>query len=63
MQRNMKRKTKKKRDLIELHNTAESLVYQTEKNLEEFKDKLSDDDAKALKDAVENLKKGQCRVK
>ncbi len=48
---------KEKRDLIELHNTAESLVYQTEKNLEEFKDKLSDDDAKALKDAVENLKK------
>ncbi|MFQ6614958.1 MAG: molecular chaperone DnaK, partial [Fidelibacterota bacterium] len=48
---------KEKREIIELHNTAESLVYQTEKNLEEFKDKLNDEDKKGLTEAVENLKK------
>ncbi|NOZ76028.1 MAG: molecular chaperone DnaK [FCB group bacterium] len=48
---------KEKKEIIELHNTAESLVYQTEKNLDEFKDKLTEDDKKGLTDAVENLKK------
>ncbi|RMF08866.1 MAG: molecular chaperone DnaK, partial [Candidatus Neomarinimicrobiota bacterium] len=48
---------KEKRELIELHNTAETLIYQTEKNLDEFKDKITEEDRKALTDAVENLKK------
>ena len=48
---------KDKRELIDLHNQAEQLVYQTEKNIKEFDDKLNDDDKKKLSDAVEQLKK------
>ena len=33
------------------------MVYQTEKNIKEFDDKLNDDDKKKLSDAVEQLKK------
>jgi molecular chaperone DnaK len=47
---------KKKREEIDTRNQAEQLVYQTEKNLEEFKDKLDDADKKSLTDAVEKLK-------
>ena len=47
---------KQKRELIDLHNQAEQLVYQTEKNIKENEDKL-DEAAKAeLKDAAEKLK-------
>ncbi len=45
------------RELIDLHNQAEQLVYQTEKNIKEFDDKLNDDDKKKLSDAVEQVKK------
>ncbi|HIB72375.1 MAG TPA: molecular chaperone DnaK, partial [Candidatus Marinimicrobia bacterium] len=48
---------KDKRELIDLHNQAEQLVYQTEKNIKEFDDKLNDDDKKKLSDAVEQVKK------
>ena len=48
---------KDKRELIDLHNQGEQLVYQTEKNIKEFDDKLNDDDKKKLSDAVEQLKK------
>ena len=48
---------KDKRELIDLHNQAEQLIYQTEKNMKEFDDKLNDDDKKKLSDAVEQLKK------
>ena len=48
---------KDKRELIDLHNQAEQLVYQTEKNIKEFDDKLNDDNKKKLSDAVEQLKK------
>jgi len=48
---------KDKRELIDLHNQAEQLIYQTEKNIKEFDDKLNDDDKKKLSDAVEKLKK------
>jgi len=48
---------KDKRELIDLHNQAEQLIYQTEKNIKEFDDKLNDDDKKKLSDAVEQLKK------
>lgn len=48
---------KQKREEIDLHNQAEQLVFQTEKNIKEFDDKLSDDDKKELQDAAENLKK------
>lgn len=47
---------KKKREEVDLKNQADQLVYQTEKNLREFKDKLSDDEQKRLKETVEKLK-------
>ncbi|MEE9572065.1 MAG: molecular chaperone DnaK [Candidatus Neomarinimicrobiota bacterium] len=46
-----------KREEIDLRNQAEQLVYQTEKNIKEFEDKLDDADKKSLTDAVEKLKK------
>ncbi|MFQ6608883.1 MAG: molecular chaperone DnaK [Fidelibacterota bacterium] len=48
---------KKKREEVDLRNQADQLVYQTEKNIGEFKDKLNADDKKSLEDAVEKLKK------
>ena len=48
---------KQKRELIDLHNQAEQLIYQTESNIKEFDKKLNDDDKKNLTDAVEKLKK------
>ena len=48
---------KRKREEIDLHNQAEQLIFQTEKNIKEFGDKLSDDDKKELQDVSENLKK------
>ena len=50
---------KKKREEVDLRNQADQLIFQTEKNLEEFKDKLSDDDRKNLDDSVEKLKKAK----
>ncbi len=47
---------KKKREEIDLRNQAEQLVYQTEKNIKEFDEKLDEADKKSLTDAVEKLK-------
>ena len=47
---------KKKREEVDIKNQADQLIYQTEKNMKEFGDKLSDDDKKQLSDAVEKLK-------
>ncbi|MAG21475.1 MAG: molecular chaperone DnaK [Candidatus Marinimicrobia bacterium] len=47
---------KKKREEIDLKNQADQLVYQTEKNLKEFDEKLDDDDKKKLTDSMEALK-------
>jgi len=47
---------KKKREEIDLKNQSEQLVYQTEKNLKEFEDKLDEEDKKSLTDALEKLK-------
>lgn len=47
---------KKKREEIDLRNQAEQLVYQTEKNIKEFDEKLDKADKKSLTDAVEKLK-------
>ncbi|MFQ6616118.1 MAG: molecular chaperone DnaK [Fidelibacterota bacterium] len=48
---------RKKREEVDLRNQADQLVYQTEKNLKEFDEKLSDADKERLKDGVEGLKK------
>ena len=47
---------KEKRDEVDVKNQADQLIYQTEKNLKEFEEKLSDDDKKPLEEAVEKLK-------
>ena len=47
---------KEKRDEVDVKNQADQLIYQTEKNLKEFEEKLSDDDKKHLEEAVEKLK-------
>ena len=47
---------KEKRELIDMQNQAEQLIYQTEKNIEEYKEKLDDAEKKSLEDNVEKLK-------
>ena len=46
----------RKREEIDVRNSADALVYQTEKNLKEYKDKLSGDDARRLENDVEAVK-------
>ena len=48
---------RRKREEIEARNIADNLVYNTEKILTENRDKISDDDAKAVEDAVAETKK------
>jgi len=48
---------KSKREAIDLKNQADQMVYQTEKNITEMGDKLSEDDKKLLEDKVAALKK------
>ena len=48
---------KQKRELIEARNHADSLVYQTEKSLKEFGDKIGADEKKRIEDGVVALKK------
>src|SRR5476651_59420 len=47
---------KKKRESIEAKNTLENAVYQAEKMKTEYKDKLSEDDVKALDEATAEAK-------
>lgn len=48
---------KKKRDAIEARNTLENAVYQAEKMKSDYKDKMSEEDTKAMTDAIEAAKK------
>ncbi len=47
---------KVKRELIDLRNQAEQLAYQTEKQLEEYKDKIPAGDVDEIRKALEELK-------
>jgi molecular chaperone DnaK len=47
---------KKKKDLIEAKNTAESTVYQTEKSLHEYKDKIAQEHVDKINEALNDLK-------
>ncbi len=47
---------KKKRELIEAKNKAESIVHQAEKNLKDFGDKVADSDKTAIEAAIKELK-------
>lgn len=48
---------KKKKAAIEARNTLDSMIYQTEKSLTEFKEKLSDPDKISIDTALEDAKK------
>lgn len=46
----------KKKEEIDILNNADSMIFNTEKQIEEFKDKLTDDDKSALDECLTNLK-------
>ncbi|MEK7567039.1 MAG: molecular chaperone DnaK [Patescibacteria group bacterium] len=48
---------RKKRELIDVRNGADALIYTAEKSLRDAGDKVSESDKKAVNDAIENLKK------
>ena len=48
---------KKRRDTIDVKNRLENAIYQAEKMPSEFKDKISEDDVKTIKEAAEEAKK------
>lgn len=50
---------KKKRETIDARNELENAIYQAAKMPEEFKDKISEDDKKAIEEAVADAKKVQ----
>jgi len=48
---------KKKREVIDARNTLENAIYQADKMPDEYKDKISEDDVKLIKDAADEAKK------
>jgi molecular chaperone DnaK len=48
---------KKKKELAEAKNEADTLIYSVEKSLDEFGDKLTEDEKNEIKEALENCKK------
>ncbi|MAO65152.1 MAG: molecular chaperone DnaK [Balneola sp.] len=48
---------KKVKERIEKLNQADSLIFSTKKQLDEYGDKISDDNKKAIEDAIEDLEK------
>jgi len=48
---------KKRKDLVEARNHADTLVYSTEKTLKEHGDKIDADSKKKIEEAIENTKK------
>merc|ERR1712070_1192981 len=48
---------KKVKEEVDKLNSADQMIFQTEKQLKEFGDKLSDDKKKPIEAAFENLKK------
>ena len=48
---------KKAKEQVDTLNSADAMIFQTEKQLKEFGDKLSDDKKKPIQDALETLKK------
>lgn len=47
---------KREKEKVEVRNKADSMIYQTEKQINELGDKLSDDIKKPVKDLIEKLK-------
>ncbi|UCE65442.1 MAG: molecular chaperone DnaK [Candidatus Zixiibacteriota bacterium] len=50
---------KKARDLVDARNKADSTVYQVEKSLKDYGDKLSEDDKKKIQEAIEKATKAK----
>ena len=48
---------KKKREVVDARNQADALIHQTEKNVKEHGDKISEDDKKKIESDLEELKK------
>ena len=48
---------RKERDNIEARNRADAMIYNTEKTLKEHRDKVGDDDAKNIEEALADTKK------
>jgi len=48
---------KKKKELIEVRNMADTLIYTTEKAMRDAGDKITADEKKPIEEAIENLKK------
>ena len=46
----------RKKDEVQKINEADSMVFQTEKQIKEYGDKISDEDKKTLQDSVDKLK-------
>ena len=46
-----------KKESVDIHNTADQLIYQTENQMKEAGDKITDEDKKPIEDAIEQLKK------
>ena len=47
---------KKKRDAVDARNQADSIVFSTEKSLKEHGDKISEQEKKAIENAISDLK-------
>ena len=47
---------KKRKEVVEARNQADSLIYTTEKNLKEFGDKVGEDERKEIEDATQALR-------
>lgn len=45
-----------KKESVDIHNTADQLIYQTENQMKEAGDKITDEDKKSIEEAVEQLK-------
>ena len=52
----LKEEDQKKRGLVDANNAADSMIYQTEKNLKEYEGKVSPDDAKKLEAGIEDIR-------
>jgi molecular chaperone DnaK len=48
---------KRKKELVETRNQADTLIYSIEKNLKEFGDKISETEKKGIESAIEELRK------
>ena len=47
---------KKKKELIEIKNTADSTIFAAEKTLKDFKEKIKEEDKKDIEEKIKNLK-------